>query len=788
MLSKVRLTNYYRVNCLFMQLKEYQQNAIDKLTETVGNLVNKAGTRVCVFKSPTGSGKTLMVAKFLQRLVEAEKDKHFSFVWVSVHNLHTQSKDKLEKYLKDTVFSFSIFDDISDNCIKENEILFINWESINKTNRQGQFTDEINWNSKAMKDNERNRNLPTFIKKTKEEGREIILIIDESHHTYLSERSQMIIREIIEPKIVLEVSATPKMEPTAEEIVQGEAGLVVVEFEKVVEEGMIKKEVLINPEFKGLKVSNETADELVIKTAIQKRQDLKKLYEQEGSKINPLVLIQLPSEYKKMSALDRSKMETAKQILRDKFDITIENGKLGIYLSDEKENLDENRIPYKEVEVLIFKQAIAIGWDCPRAQILVMFREAKNIIFEIQTVGRIIRMPEQKHYQDEDLNYAYVYTNLSEIHIKEGIASEYISPHQARIKSIYQPIDLYSIYLHRIDYGSLEPSLEFRRVFFDVANEYFGIDGKKILSANENIKKVKKKLDLSAEGLSDFIMADGRVKNIDVARDVKTKYEAKVKKSFDDTKAQFDGFAREIALPYAPERSYEKIERAIYDWFDNYLGFVGRSRLDIQKIVLLDKNRSHFKKIMEIVKERFREVKEKIMEKRIERQKEENWQWNVPSIDFFNNNYEEVNFNKYILEPCYLRKDRDKAEKNFEKYLDASKEVLWWYKNGEKKKNYFAVPYKMDGILNSFYVDYIVKLKDGRIGLFDPHGRYLKDFEAKNDGLYKYIQKENKKGKKLFGGIVANTDSRLYKGQWKYFNKTSKELKNDFNNWKDLEL
>jgi len=45
-----------------------------------------------------------------------------------------------------------------------------------------------------------------------------------------------------------------------------------------------------------------------------------------------------------------------------------------------------------------------------------------------------------------------------------------------------------------------------------------------------------------------------------------------------------------------------------------------------------------------------------------------------------------------------------------------------------------------------------------------------------------------KKGKKLFGGIVANTDSRLYKGQWKYFNKTSKELKNDFNNWKDLEL
>jgi len=99
---------------------------------------------------------------------------------------------------------------------------------------------------------------------------------------------------------------------------------------------MIKKEVLINPDFKELKVDKATADELVIITAIQKKEELKKLYEQKGSKINPLVLIQLPSEYKKMSVLDKSKIERARQILRDDFDITIENRRLGIYLSEEK--------------------------------------------------------------------------------------------------------------------------------------------------------------------------------------------------------------------------------------------------------------------------------------------------------------------------------------------------------------------------------------------------------------------------------------------------------------------
>jgi hypothetical protein len=44
-------------------------------------------------------------------------------------------------------------------------------------------------------------------------------------------------------------------------------------------------------------------------------------------------------------------------------------------------------------------------------------------------------------------------------------------------------------------------------------------------------------------------------------------------------------------------------------------------------------------------------------------------------------------------------------------------------------------------------------------------------------------------GKNLFGGIVANTDQRKYRGRWVYFDKPSKELKDDdFSNWKNLEL
>ena len=88
-----------------------------------------------------------------------------------------------------------------------------------------------------------------------------------------------------------------------------------------------------------------------------------------------------------------------------------------------------------------------------------------------------------------------------------------------------------------------------------------------------------------------------------------------------------------------------------------------------------------------------------------------------------------------------------------------------------------------------FYVDFIVKLKDGKIGLFDTKSGITKQVAGpKVDGLYKYLKSENKKGKKLFGGIVTNAEPRNYRGRWVYFNKTSKELKDDLSNWQDLEL
>lgn len=114
------------------------------------------------------------------------------------------------------------------------------------------------------------------------------------------------------------------------------------------------------------------------------------------------------------------------------------------------------------------------------------------------------------------------------------------------------------------------------------------------------------------------------------------------------------------------------------------------------------------------------------------------------------------------MQPFFVKYDSN-LEKAFVEFLEKSDQIEWWFKNGDRDSIFFAIPYH-NGEEKPFYVDFIVKFKDERIGLFDPHGTFLSDFKSKAEGLSKYIQDENKKGKNLFGGIVANTD-RNYRGR-----------------------
>jgi hypothetical protein len=61
-----------------MLLKNYQNTAVKKLLTRSVELLSENGNKKLVFKSPTGSGKTIMMADFLSKLV-AESTYYGSF-------------------------------------------------------------------------------------------------------------------------------------------------------------------------------------------------------------------------------------------------------------------------------------------------------------------------------------------------------------------------------------------------------------------------------------------------------------------------------------------------------------------------------------------------------------------------------------------------------------------------------------------------------------------------------------------------------------------------------------
>ena len=141
--------------------------------------------------------------------------------------------------------------------------------------------------------------------------------------------------------------------------------------------------------------------------------------------------------------------------------------------------------------------------------------------------------------------------------------------------------------------------------------------------------------------------------------------------------------------------------------------------------------------------------------------------WNIPEKIDFNANNIEGKQKKAVMIPYYsstLKSRTWETEKNFIKFLDNHKQIDWWFKNGERDMTYFGIPYKDEsGEDQIFYVDFIVKLADNKIGLFDTKsGWTAKDAGNKSDGLQKYIKELNKKGKNLFGGIVIPKSGSFY--------------------------
>ena len=748
----------------------YQDKAVDELVEKVIRLLNASGQRKrLVFKAPTGSGKTVMASGMLARLAQELPERtdslvnRVAFIWIAPNKLHEQSYFKMKNYFTESrLLRPVVYDELDqsvDGYIRPGEILFVNWESINKDN------------ALMIRETERSASLYDITDRTQIDNRiPIVVIVDEEHMFggKNAKKSEKVLARI-NPKLEIRISATP--------ISQGDE-MVTVYREDVVKEEMIKESIVLNP---ALNPGDESLTETLIREALAKRNEIAEAYKSLNININPLLLIQLPNDTNEANTAEdtRIKDEVVKY-LSAKEGITVQNGRLAVWLSKEKENLQGIEDLDNLTEVLLFKQAIALGWDCPRAAVLLIFRKMESFTFTMQTLGRILRMPEQKFYTNPLLNKGYVYTDLSRRQVE--IASDdmaYISRMRAERRPKLTNVELTSTYTERKSSDRRRLGPKFRGILKDALARQWSLtynptlfslfeddeepadDVEALKAGNRVIAARTVKLDvasISVEIPKDLVIADelGTVEVTNRVRFARTSTE--LSRVFDDyCLSQLSGWEKYWSLP--------TFENALIESFDELLGI---DELSTKKIVLYHQNKPFFSGVIENALVEYENTMNERRKKASERDFIK-YKWEVPEIRTYNEQscHEENNVHNHALEPFVKENRASGPEERFVKFLEANTQYIdWWYKNGESGMSDYAVPYtKPGGEKGLFYVDFIVRMKNGVVFLLDTKTRDSRpDDPYKHNGLIDYIASQSGKPLTLKGGVLI--DSRP--GVWRF--------------------
>jgi type III restriction enzyme len=179
---------------------------------------------------------------------------------------------------------------------------------------------------------------------------------------------------------------------------------------------------------------------------------------------------------------------------------------------------------------------------------------------------------------------------------------------------------------------------------------------------------------------------------------------------------------------------------------------------DAMKVILYYANKPKFTDIIQKalgtyerkLQARQRQAKERAFEK---------YTWEVPAERLYKESTHHVmpKMEEHALLPFIELNTASTPERRFSEFLENNKAYIdWWYKNGDEGKQHYSIPYvNSQGEKSLFYVDFVVRMKNGRVFLFDTKTENS-DPEApnKHNALVDYMD-----GKELQGGIIVEKNN-----------------------------
>lgn len=697
-----------------MELKEFQLNAVKSLFEAMA-----IPTRDIILKSPTGSGKTIILTYFMHQYIQSFPKTVFVWLTPGKGNLEEQSKAKMDKYIHAS--QTKLLSDVMTAGFEENDSCFINWEKLTKKGNN------------ALKDSERT-NFLEHIQHALNDGIRFVIIVDESHQNNTIKADEII--QYFHTDKIIRCSATPKDIAKAE--------IIEIPEEEVIAAGLIKKMLVINQDFpQTIETEDQTA--FLLERALQKQRELRAAFLQRNTDINPLIVVQIPNKSETLQDGVERYLETQ--------GLTYENGQLAVWLSEQHENLEGIDEPNATTSAVIIKQAVATGWDCPRAHILVKLRDNMDETFEIQTIGRIRRMPEAKHYESDLLDSCYLYT-LDEkftAGVKMALDKGALNACTLFLKNEYKDVTLTSE--QRTMVTSTRNPQKALQAIVAYAGQELGIDTDKmenrtrLQTAGYELSENIVKHTLSGETATlDFAAAD--MNAIAVTEKLNTHthgrdYHQKVGK---------------IGLEIGMEYSYmNTIIRKLFDKNFKYSRkILALEPREVYAFVINNADR-----LRHLVREA---MAYELAQMQFEIQQKSFYEFRIPQACLFTYNGDaktQLIMKKNVYQN-YLSSaaPRSMPEVKFEKFCERSDSVEWWYKNGDKGNEYFSIVYVDNSNRQKlFYPDYIISV-NGELWIIETKGGFDRSGNSQDIDLYTpkkfgvlkaYLEEHG-----LKGGIVRN--------------------------------
>lgn len=662
-----------------MRLANFQLKAIADLMEAMSGTEQEV-----ILKSCTGSGKTIILTHFMDEYSKSCFGKVFIWLTPGKGDLEEQSKAKMDKYIP--LSHTKLLADVMTSGFRENDACFINWEKLTKKGNN------------ALKDGE-HTNFLEHIRNAKNNGLSFIVIVDESHQNDTVKAADIL--QYFAPEKIIRCSATPKNYPKALLIDIPEAD--------VIAEELIKKMLVINEDFpQNIQVENQIA--FLLEQALNKQRELHSAFLQQKAEVNPLIIVQIPNK---------------NEVMQDEIErwfeargVTYENGQLAVWLSKKHENLEDiERNDAPQVAVII-KQAVATGWDCPRAHILVKLRDNMSETFEIQTIGRIRRMPEAKHYGADLLDSCYLYT-LDE-KFTEGVRLN-LGKGALAAATLYLRPEFKQITLASEQKSGLAQPRDAVEALEAMAR-YFAHAYKMGKNAAEN----RTRLETAGYVFSDEIVShamSGTVTTMEAHKFAALNTVNILTKADTHTYGrEFHHRVAEIALRVGLE--YAQMVTILRRLFDKNTGYANKllnlETREVYAFVLNNAGR---------IKDDVRQAMAAMLDQQIIKAPSVTTvEFHIPQSCLFT--YDETAKSQAEIKKNVYRgylasaEVRSASEKKFERFCEDCEAVDWVYKNGDKGADYFSIAY-LDGFgkQKSFFPDYIAGVR-GEIWIIETKGGF----------------------------------------------------------------